>query len=84
MSKILESEFRKELYKNLVEAGYEKVEAQKIIGKKYHGALKESIIGTFADISKKVEEEKYGEIVIDTEKITGTLEELKKLSELLK
>lgn len=41
--KILDSEFRKELYKNLVEAGYEKQEAQKIVGVKYFNALKEDI-----------------------------------------
>ena len=36
MGKILDAEFRKDLYKNLVEAGYEKTEAQKIVGKKYY------------------------------------------------
>lgn len=51
--KILDSEFRKELYKNLVEAGYEKSEAQKIVGVKYFNALKEKVV---SDISAKVSE----------------------------
>ena len=42
--KILDSDFRKELYKNLVEAGYEKQEAQKIVGVKYYNALKDKCI----------------------------------------
>lgn len=41
--KILDSEFRKGLYKQLVEAGYEKEEAQKIVGVKYFNALKDDI-----------------------------------------
>ena len=43
MGKILDSEFRKELYKNLVEAGYDKTEAQKIVGKKYYVELHDSV-----------------------------------------
>lgn len=43
MGKILEKDFRNGLYKNLVEAGYTKDEAQKIIGQKYYGALKEDV-----------------------------------------
>ena len=42
--KILEAEFRKELYKNLVEAGYNKQEAQKIVGTKYFAALKDKVL----------------------------------------
>ena len=44
MEKILESDFRNNLYKSLVEAGYEKKEAQKIVGVKYHQALKADVI----------------------------------------
>ena len=84
MAKILESDFRKELYKNLVDAGYEKVEAQKIVGTKYRGALKESLIEDIKAIEKNISDDKYNDIVIDADKINGTLDELKKLSELLK
>lgn len=84
MAKILESDFRKELYKNLVEAGYEKMEAQKIIGNKYHVALKESLADKFKELVKAVDEENYDAIVIDNEQINGTIEELKKVKELLK
>lgn len=84
MAKILESDFRKELYKNLMDAGYDKVEAQKIVGKKYRGALKESLIEAIKTIEKNVSDDKYNDVVIDADKINGTLDELKKLSELLK
>ena len=43
MSKILDSEFRKGLYKNLVDAGYDKEEAQKIVGVKYYSELLEDV-----------------------------------------
>lgn len=43
--KILDTEFRKELYKSLMEAGYEKQEAQKIVAVKYFKALKEKVLG---------------------------------------
>jgi hypothetical protein len=84
MAKILESDFRKELYKNLMDAGYDKVEAQKIVDKKYRGALKESLIEDIKAIEKNISDDKYNDIVIDADKINGTLDELKKLSELLK
>lgn len=84
MAKILESDFRKELYKNLMDAGYDKVEAQKIVGKKYRGALKESLIEDIKAIENNISDDKYNDIVIDADKINGTLDELKKLSELLK
>ena len=84
MAKILESDFRKELYKNLMDAGYDKVEAQKIVGKKYCGALKENLIEDIKAIEKNISDDKYNDVVIDADKINGTLDELKKLSELLK
>ena len=68
MGKILEKEFRNELYKNLCEAGYEKQEAQKIVSVKYcdvlKGKLMESLHTQIASIEfnyffKKLE--KYSE-----------------------
>ena len=55
MSKILESEFRKELYKSLTEAGYEKKEAQAIVGKKYYEALRGKLKENLSNALDKVE-----------------------------
>ena len=55
--KILDTEFRKELYKNLVDAGYDKQEAQKIVGKKYYEALKGSLTNMFTLIVQNLEKD---------------------------
>jgi hypothetical protein len=82
MGKILDSDFRKELYKNLVEAGYEKVEAQKIVGKKYYVELLENLKqGVDAFLSSLVKED-FTE-TLDCESIASKVDELKKLKELL-
>ena len=47
MNKILDKDFRTELYKNLVEIGYSKVEATSIVSVKYREALKDNIIEKF-------------------------------------
>jgi len=59
MEKILDSEFRNGLYKNLVDAGYEKKEAQKIIGIKYHSALKADVILKLNQMISYIEQDKY-------------------------
>jgi uncharacterized protein YpiB (UPF0302 family) len=83
MSKILESEFRKELYKNLTEAGYEKREAQAIVGKKYYEALRGKLKENLSNALDKVEREMYdwtsAELNIDE-----TLAELAKMKEFAK
>lgn len=83
MSKILESEFRKELYKNLTEAGYEKKEAQAIVGKKYYEALRGKLKENLSNALDKVEREMYdwtsAELNIDE-----TLAELAKMKEFAK
>ena len=82
--KILDSEFRKELYKNLVEAGYEKQEAQKIVGVKYHKALKDSLTNMFSMILQNLEHnevEPLDEPLIND--INNSISELKKMSEYL-
>ena len=66
--KILEGEFRKKLYKDLVEAGYEKEEAQKIVGVKYFKALNSGI--TF-DIEYFIDLNKLGGII--TKKTTAKI-----------
>ena len=80
MSKILESEFRNGLYKNLVEAGYGKKEAQKIIGTKYHDALKEDTKSIVAKLSESIENETFD---VDVNAISNNIGELVKLKELI-
>jgi hypothetical protein len=78
MDKILDGEFRNTLYKNLVDAGYEKKEAQKIIGVKYHSALKAELVGILKDNLQVIEEEAY-DITFDADKLNGMVAELKKV-----
>ena len=79
MSKILESEFRNNLYKSLVEAGYEKKEAQKIVGVKYHGALKADLKAKLNVLVARVEGEDYDNLTFNGEELNGLVEELKKI-----
>ena len=57
--KILDSNFRKELYKNLVEAGYDKAEAQKIVGAKYFNALKENVMNSLTTLVNNTSEDNF-------------------------
>jgi hypothetical protein len=79
MEKILDSEFRNDLYKNLVEAGYEKKEAQKIVGVKYHAALKADLKSILNVLVARVAGEDYDNITFDTDNLNGMLAELKKV-----
>jgi len=79
MEKILESEFRNNLYKSLVDAGYEKKEAQKIVGVKYHGALKADLKQRLETLSALVEDETYDGLVFNGEELNGLVDELKKV-----
>ena len=69
MEKILDSEFRNGLYKNLVDAGYEKKEAQKIVGVKYYSALKADVILKLNQMISDIEEDKY----VDEENTTTSI-----------
>lgn len=60
--KILEAEFRKELYKNLVEAGYDKQEAQKIVGTKYFAALKDKVLVGLNALSEEINNNTFNQI----------------------
>lgn len=57
--KILDGEFRKDLYKQLIEAGYEKQEAQKIVGVKYFNALKEDVKNVVSKMFSDVESDNF-------------------------
>lgn len=80
MSKILEAEFRKELYKSLTDAGYDKKEAQKIVGVKYFSALKESAKESVNKLLESIESEKFD---FDITAITADISELTKLKEII-
>jgi len=83
MSKILEAEFRKELYKTLTEAGYEKKEAQTIVGKKYYETLRAKLREDLANALDKVDREMYEWSVAELN-IDETLSELTKMKEFAK
>ena len=84
MSKILNSEFRKELYKSLVEAGYDKQEAQKIVGVKYFNALKESTLTAIQNMYNEVEVNQFNMLVDEfILKFNENIQELTKMKEFI-
>ena len=60
--KILEAEFRKEQYKNLVEAGYDKKKKKKIVGTKYFAALKEKVLLGLNALSDEINNNTFNQI----------------------
>jgi hypothetical protein len=81
MDKILDKEFRNALYNNLVDAGYDKKEAQKIVGVKYHASLKADLMNNLKVLVDSIESEKY-DCSLDEEfakKISDSIAELKKV-----
>lgn len=83
MSKILEGEFRKELYKTLTEAGYEKKEAQAIVGKKYYETLKNVTREFLSNAIAKIDAETFDFSIKDMD-IDANLAELTKMKEFAK
>lgn len=84
MSKILDGEFRKSLYKDLMDAGYDKTEAQKIVGVKYYDGLKNEIKEEFTNMSNEIVNDKLDVNVEDFMKsINGIISELKKLKDVI-
>ena len=82
MGKILESEFRNNLYKGLLEAGYEKEEAQKIVGVKYYNELHKTVTHDVDSFLDSIVKEKY-DVTMNVDDINGRVEELKKLKEII-
>ena len=82
MGKILDSDFRKELYKNLVEAGYDKAEAQKIVGVKYYNELLEDVKHGVDSVLNSLVKEDFNES-FDCETINAKIVELRKLKEII-
>lgn len=83
--KILDTEFRKNLYKSLVDAGYDKAESQKIIGVKYYNALKEKVNAVISNLTEKISSEEF-DTVLDEKWLVdfnSDIIELKKMKEII-
>lgn len=80
MSKILEKEFRNELYKSLCDAGYSKGEATSIVSVKYREALKVMLIDKLKAQIANIENDKE-ELLITVDELSNGLSELQKLKE---
>lgn len=81
MEKILDSEFRKVLYKNLTDAGYSKEEAQKIVGRKYYDTLYAAVSQGADEFLASIKQEKFD--VALAPDFNDKVVELKKLKEIL-
>ncbi len=83
--KILDTEFRKGLYKNLMDAGYEKSEAQKIIGVKYFNALKEKLNNTISVLTEKISTEQFDFVLDDNwvSEFNSDMAEAQKMKEIV-
>lgn len=80
MSKILDKDFRNELYKNLCDAGYSKGEATSIVSVKYNDALKISLVEKLRAQADNIENGNK-ELVLSTDEYSNILAELVKLEE---
>lgn len=78
MAKILDKDFRNDLYKNLCDAGYSKGEATSIVSVKYQDALKEDILEKLRKQINSIETDEY-ESILNGEELTSSLSELIKL-----
>ena len=83
MGKILDADFRKGLYKGLVDAGYEKQEAQAIVGKKYYETLKAKLQEDLSHALDNDDRELYDGSIAELN-IDETLSELAKMKEFAK
>ena len=82
MEKILLPEFRKELYSKLMDAGYDKEEAQEIFGTKYYSALKIDLKNQLNKLIEDVDNDQFSQS-INADKLLLNLSELKKMQEIL-
>lgn len=80
--KILDAEFRKKLFKDLLEAGFEKDEAQGVLYQKLYETLKGETLLLLDDLVKQVENDSIPES-FDGEKINEYLTDMKKAQEVL-
>ena len=80
MNKILDKDFRNELYKNLVDIGYSKGEATSIVSVKYREALKLSLIEKMKAQIANIEADSK-ELALSADDYASALSELEKLQE---
>ena len=80
MGKILDKDFRNELYKNLQEAGYSKGEATNIVSIKYREALKINLVDKLRAQADNIEHGKE-ELLLSADEYSSILSELAKLKE---
>ena len=80
MVKILDKDFRNELYKNLCDAGYSKGEATSIVSVKYRDALKTNLVEKLRAQADNVENGK-DELILSVDEYSNILAELVKLEE---
>jgi hypothetical protein len=80
MSKILDKDFRSELYKNLQEAGYSKGEATDIVSVKYYEALKINLVDKLRGQADSIEHGKE-EVLLSADEYSTILSEWAKLKE---
>jgi hypothetical protein len=82
--KILDNDFRNSLYKNLLDIGYEKQEAQKIIAIKYFDALKQDVQEFLNSIQKSLDVNVFQPLSeADVNRINNDMSELTKMYEVL-
>lgn len=81
--KILDGEFRKSLYKSLVEAGYEKQEAQRLIGVKYNTALRDNVKARLQNIVTLIDSDDFEQATVALQDIGTDVNEIAKLKEVL-
>lgn len=80
MSKILDKDFRNELYKSLQEAGYSKGEATNIVSIKYSEALKINLVNKLREQADSIEHGKE-ELLLSADEYSSILSEWAKLKE---
>jgi hypothetical protein len=80
--KILDAEFRKKLFKDLLEAGFEKDEAQNMLYQKLYETLKGETLLLLDDIVKQVENDNIP-VSFDGERVNGYLTDMRKAQEVL-
>ena len=81
-NKILETDFRNGLYKSLIEAGYDKSEAQHIVGVKYLSELKKSVCEQLSATSEAILNDKF-DVKLNAEEINLHIAEMQKMASLL-
>ena len=80
MGKILDKDFRNELYKSLQEAGYSKGEATNIVSVKYNEALKINLVDKLRGQADNIERGKE-ELLLSADEYGSILSELARLKE---